>query len=1207
MRQQPVSFDTFFNSIWLKIPEVWRNADSEVGRPLQILTLTMAQQMYYYFYLKISVMDELFDPEKCPKEYLVFLSSLVGWKLIGEDPDSWREQIKNAPLLYKIKGTEKSIILAEKLIGYSVFMTELYRDYTGAIVPKEKLFNNFPLSVKVKPWFRTTSVDTEKHIFTDAFSDLFPSFNEGSSEINSLGDLIHSKSLRRSSTRYMIMSSQPGYDPKTGTSSLARLAKLPRINLILKKDRDLDYVGPTGVAIDATALEALDLLLKFKPFHVYINDLVIMYSLTDYLFGTASNLPGDGSLPGDAIILRESFGIVGSVDISGTDERISYRFNNQTLGIDVPSSSDDSSINKGSVLIKYQILHFNSLYNNSYITDVNYLTSLGFSLKGYTRALGINKPDSIWNNELDFIPSGSATTWNRDPFLPSVTRIDKYVGKYSPIDFTPHIDYSFISVPFQAPNITHLHNFIPTSLGASSVNYLIPTVSSTYMKDAIYISYVKNNVTQSSVQSYINGNNWSLEGIKKFYTAFPSLVKLSTGDVLNSISLLLTELYTQGLLLVASYSGHSFLLQESDFKLDSAKQHMIINTYNIITKLEQYFSLTPYPDTTYLPTLKIHVVYAEKEPVTETFNIDSITRGTNISSTRKHKKFTRYQFIDTSLRDILQHTQSAETSYNLNSDGVIEEDFDTARGYNTELPVLFTRKSLFEEQRSGQPVLSINSREPRNESLWSLLLPAPSSYVGAYPVITDFFANYYNLDLYSTPSDSINYSNIDMSAETQIESRSSDKWNNLVAKVSSVQKEYFLVTRNNDFNRTSKWNRGSALKSSRPFIGASRGYVQPFRNDLTSFTRKDFLKDYATSTIVNYPHLGNYSYVVSNKDVTFSYFSIGGNGLQPYPVTNEFIYTAEASKTTISNTGTITYPITSVNISQYDTPLASLHRDKYFSTSLSSIPSFSMYAGNIRFDVPPMSGELFTTLFDSVDIDISGLQKQNLVLSGIDLVSREIVLDYNTYIVWREVNTGATVNIGLAPDVPYSIVRSNIRLLHNGIELSAGPSWTISDNPLRLVLDPGIVVELADSFNIEYETLGTPVHNDPRFVAQTGLTTVNNETTIISSVDANYLKVITFLYSPVVEWTDGITYCGWSEALDNSTNILTPFPFIRQDTAIPNVTVSYYHGTTDVLVYGTDWQFRAIPGSVSYRIQLSQRITDKLTSGNEIRVTYKHR
>jgi hypothetical protein len=246
-------------------------------------------------------------------------------------------------------------------------------------------------------------------------------------------------------------------------------------------------------------------------------------------------------------------------------------------------------------------------------------------------------------------------------------------------------------------------------------------------------------------------------------------------------------------------------------------------------------------------------------------------------------------------------------------------------------------------------------------------------------------------------------------------------------------------------------------------------------------------------------------------------------------------------------------------------------------------------------------------LFDSVDVDIGGLQYHNLILSGLDLASREVTLDYNTYIVWREVNTGAAVNIGLAPDVPYSIVRPNIRLLHNGIELSAGPSWTISANPLRLILDPGVVIEDTDSFNIEYQTLGSSIHDDPRFIPQVGLISVTNETTVISTVDNNYLKVINFNFPPVVEWTDGATYCGWSEATNNTTNTVSPFPLINQTTAIPNVSIIYSHGTSDTLVYGIDWQFRAIPDLVSYRIQLSQKITDQLSPGNQIMVTYKHR
>ena len=69
-------------------------------------------------------MDELFDPDTCPEKYLPFLAATLNWKLLGTDAASWRNQLKHSPLLYKIKGTRKALMIAEKLIGYSVFMTD---------------------------------------------------------------------------------------------------------------------------------------------------------------------------------------------------------------------------------------------------------------------------------------------------------------------------------------------------------------------------------------------------------------------------------------------------------------------------------------------------------------------------------------------------------------------------------------------------------------------------------------------------------------------------------------------------------------------------------------------------------------------------------------------------------------------------------------------------------------------------------------------------------------------------------------------------------------------------------------------------------------------------------------------------------------------------------------------------------------------------
>ena len=1242
MRQPPVSFDTFFKSIWYKIPEVFRNADPEVGRPLQILTLTMAQQMYYYFYLKIYAMDELFDPDKCPQEYLAFLSSLVGWKLVGSDPDSWRQQIKHAPLLYKIKGTEKSIVIAEKLIGYSVFMTELYRDYTGNIVPKEKLFNTFPVSIKVKPWFRKTSIDTEKHLFNDAFSDLFPAFNEGTSEITSLGELLHPKKLRRASTRFVPMSTTVGYDPKTGAASLARLAKLPRINLVLKKDRDLDYVASNGVSTDATATDALALLLQFKPFHVYINNLVVLYSLTDYLFGNASTPSGDGSLPGDAVLFRETLSVYGTVEVSGSTERVSYKSTSSSSIPDISTSEQNTSINKGNVLVKYSLLDFTNILTSDYVTDASYLESIGMSLKGYNRAYIVDQPNHIWNFHTDFIPITLDTpVGHRAPEMSSIlpystppvlsgnvitpmssgygltSFTDTFTYSYLPTDFTS-INYSFVSKFANAPNITHLHNFIPVSLGASSIVSLVPSADSGFLQDTVTINYTVSNSSTvlQSVQNYISGDAWSLDGLFKFRRVLPTVTKLSTGIVLNTDELVLQELYNQGTLLVASYEGHHIILQESDYKIDSRRGAIVFNMYSIVTKLEQYFyPSTSNPDYFYFPLLKIHALYAEKESTTESFNVDTATinRGTGISSKRKHKKFNRFEFADTTAIDTLRSTQSVEHLYEVDSaTGMIDEAYQYARGFNSQLPTLFTRKTLFEEERSSVPVLQINSMEPRNESLWTIFKPSPASFVGSTPLMTDFFANYYNIDTYTTVADTVAYSAIDMSSETQIANRSSDKWKTFVSNVPTHQKEYFLITRNNDPSRISRWTRGSALKSSRPYIGASRASVQPFRSDLTSFNRSSMLKDYATSSISRYPHLGNYSYVTSsNTDVTSEYFSVEGIPVSTTPTTNEFIYVADTTKATVSETGVINYPTSTLNISSYDTPFDSLHASKYYASETSTTPSFSMYAGNIRFDVSPTSGVLLNTLFDNVDIDISGLVKQNLSLSWTDIhVSRSIALDYNTYIVWRELNTGDTVNIGLAPDVSYSLVRSNIRFLHNGIELSAGNNWFITDNPMTLNVDPSLAIEEGDVFSLEYETLGAAVHDDPRLVVQTGLTAVSSESTTVSSINRNYLRVVPFTHSPVIEWSDGATYCGWSETTTNSTNTLPPEPLIHVDTAVPNVTVSVVSTPgpiTVVLVYGTDWKFRAIPDTVSYRIQLLQHASDSLKYGDQIHIAYKYR
>lgn len=286
-----LSFGDFYTLVWNLVPSVWRSADDEYGKSLQIVLYTMAQHMYYYFYSRIVHMDELFDPDLCPEKYLGFLAGMLGWTLQGTDPASWREQIKAVPLLYKIRGTKRGLLLAEKLVGYSVFMSELYRDHIGDIVPKEKIFNNIPASVTTKPWFRKTLLSLEGELLPGiAESDQFDSFNStGLVRLDNFGNVVRPRIL--SKTRKLIFtpsSTTVRYNNITGNNSLARYAKLPRINVVLKYESDLDTENTDGSIKDNNFSSALDLLLQFKPFHVLIQNLEVRYDLSEFIFDQTS-------------------------------------------------------------------------------------------------------------------------------------------------------------------------------------------------------------------------------------------------------------------------------------------------------------------------------------------------------------------------------------------------------------------------------------------------------------------------------------------------------------------------------------------------------------------------------------------------------------------------------------------------------------------------------------------------------------------------------------------------------------------------------------------------------------------------------------------------------------------------------------------------------------------------------------------------------
>lgn len=87
----------------------------KIGGPF----FTFLQALSYAFYdyrSAINDVQDLLDIEKCPPQFLDYLASYIGWKLVSDDIDSWRSQLRQAIYIYKSKGTRKSLESALKLV-----------------------------------------------------------------------------------------------------------------------------------------------------------------------------------------------------------------------------------------------------------------------------------------------------------------------------------------------------------------------------------------------------------------------------------------------------------------------------------------------------------------------------------------------------------------------------------------------------------------------------------------------------------------------------------------------------------------------------------------------------------------------------------------------------------------------------------------------------------------------------------------------------------------------------------------------------------------------------------------------------------------------------------------------------------------------------------------------------------------------------------
>jgi len=1195
-----VSFQDFYNSVWNKIPEIWRSADSQNGKPLEILVLTLSQHLYYTFYLKIAAMDELFDIDRCPVAYLPFLASMVNWKLVGTDVVSWRNQIKTAPLLWKIKGTKKSITLAEKLIGYSVFISELWRDYTGQIVPKEKLWNSFPESTINKPWFRQFSTDIQTDLHNPAFSDILEAYDMSSNEY----------------------STTQQYDPITGAGSTSKLAKASRINVVLKKDLDLDY-NINGIFTDSNLQEALSLFLEFKPFHVYINNFLVMYSLSDYVFGSdLTPSAGTGALSGDSILSRESSTIEVAIN---PEEYITYYNPNIIDSVSDPEVSfNDTSLLKGRLRIVSESF---TLPNKSIETNTDYLLSLGFSLSGYARNIQANiisdngnmLPDPMAGRSL-WAPSDFTTGYF--PFSNTTGLLDIVSGNIPYASIIPEPKFSFYSYNTKLNgNACSLNqtfsNILQTSNTCNVSLFGTGDYKDSLTINGITVNYSNTTKTPISLSGYLSTYNKIAQT-----NGVVNNTALYTANISNDLSHWSNNLLATDLLVFITYNNSSYVLSKKlHYNYDSTSNKFVINLYSISLLVGDTIV------SNLMSGLTFYIVYPTIESNDASYNIDNITRNTNISSRKNNKKFNRSEFVDnSSLVAYIATTSYSPKLYFDTTSGTLLEDTQNTRNYRTDLPKLFTRSSVYLNDPTGTSYNAVNfdKTSPRDTSLW-IVVSSPLTYIGPEQISSTVWSNFFNVPIQDTYY-LAKYTDINTSETAQIINRNNTRWQSYLSSISTTHPMYFCSSREDTVERRAIWTRSSASKQPIPYKGASRSSIQGYRKDTALFTRNEYIGNYTVS-LDKTNQVDKYKYTDNNDiDYTASYTNSSINddiSVSPQTeILEQFFNSTFSFKTKINNYN-ITYPIVSQILGdslqytpQYAEPFDFCNRQAYYSSSTILKPSF--YSNNIRTDTSPYTGSLISETFDILDIDIAGLVYAQDIFSIEDpTVTSFTLTNANVFISWRKVNTG--VMTSLSP-VYSNTIYPNVSVIKNGIELTYNDFWTISSNPYQIKLTPFCILNVNDVIEVIYNTLDTvklptsPAYQDPNNINNFVVCDTVNTKTSVDTIAVPYnfnnsnkqlLLEYGFIYTPVISWyrSDTSMFINTSIDLPVSNIAKTPIPILYKDVAVPDVIVSV---NSTNLVYNRDWKFTSIPSATSfaYRVVLKQNITQNIQPNDSISITY---
>ena len=105
----------------------------------------------------VDSLSDLIDIDDCPPEFLDYLATLIGWKLIGNDATQWRQQLRNAVVSYRMKGTASGL---DAVVEY-IFDRDVFFPTSGLIETWESYLPNLIYYVIKSESFMASALPSE--------------------------------------------------------------------------------------------------------------------------------------------------------------------------------------------------------------------------------------------------------------------------------------------------------------------------------------------------------------------------------------------------------------------------------------------------------------------------------------------------------------------------------------------------------------------------------------------------------------------------------------------------------------------------------------------------------------------------------------------------------------------------------------------------------------------------------------------------------------------------------------------------------------------------------------------------------------------------------------------------------------------------------------------------------------------------------------